>query len=218
MDNNSSASVSFSKRLHPGVEVHWAPGAHLPNCSYAHFKRVVDGVCSAVAIVLLSPLLIACAFAIKMTSKGPVLFRQERWGRSRTHFECLKFRTMIVETPPNMPAGSFANQEDYMTLVGNFLRHWSLDELPQLFNIIKGDMSIVGPRPVIIAEESLIDKRGPLKANCVRPGLTGWAQINGRNLVNDEEKAYLDGEYVANMSFLFDMKIFLKTIVVVLGR
>lgn len=125
---------------------------------------------------------------------------------------------MFVETPPDIPAGSFVNKAPYMTPCGNFLRRWSLDELPQLFNILKGDMSLIGPRPVILKERDLIEKREPLNANAVRPGLTGWAQVNGRNLVENEEKAWLDGEYVANLSFAFDAGIFFKTIVVVLGR
>lgn len=125
---------------------------------------------------------------------------------------------MIVETPPDVPAGSFAGKASFVTPCGDFLRRWSLDELPQLFNILKGDMSLIGPRPVIIREKDLIDKREPLNANGVRPGLTGWAQVNGRNLVTNEEKAWLDGEYVANLSFAFDAGIFFRTIAVVLSR
>lgn len=117
-----------------------------------------------------------------------------------------------------MPAQDFTDKAAYMTSIGDSLRRWSLDELPQLVNIIRGDMSFVGPRPVIIRERRLIDLREPLGADAVRPGLTGWAQINGRNLVSDEEKAYLDGEYVANMSLAFDCRILLKTIAVVASR
>lgn len=125
---------------------------------------------------------------------------------------------MVVETPPDMPAQDFDNKAAYMTPVGDFLRKWSLDELPQLFNILKGDMSVVGPRPVIVREVRLIDLREPLNADAVRPGLTGWAQVNGRNLVSDEEKAYMDGEYVANMSLAFDARVFFKTFAVVFER
>ncbi len=117
-----------------------------------------------------------------------------------------------------MPAQDFADKAAFMTPVGNFLRRWSLDELPQLANILKGDMSIIGPRPVIIRERRLIDLRIPLNAEAVRPGLTGWAQVNGRNLVSDEEKAFLDGEYVANMSLAFDARVFFRTISVVFSR
>ena len=205
-------------QLHPHVHVRYEPCKRLPNRSYAHFKRAADIACSALGIVILSPVLLACAIAIKSTSPGPVLFKQKRWGRSKTEFDCWKFRTMIVETPPNVPAGSFADKAAYMTPCGGFLRRWSLDELPQLFNILKGDMSLIGPRPVILREKDLIDKREPLNANGVRPGLTGWAQVNGRNLVSNEAKAWLDGEYVANLSFLFDARIFFRTIAVVLSR
>lgn len=125
---------------------------------------------------------------------------------------------MFVETPPDIPAGSFANKAPYMTPCGDFLRRWSLDELPQLLNVLKGDMSLIGPRPVILKEKDLIEKREPLNANAVRPGLTGWAQVNGRNLVENKEKAWLDGEYVANLSFAFDVSIFFKTIAVVISR
>lgn len=204
-------------RLHPGIEVR-PPLSRIPSRSYAHAKRVLDILCALVALVALSPLLLACSVAIKATNSGPVLFKQERWGRKRTHFECWKFRTMVVGTPPDMPAQDFEDKASYMTPVGDFLRRWSLDELPQLVNILKGDMSVVGPRPVIIREDRLIDLREPLNADAVRPGLTGWAQVNGRNLVDDEEKAFLDGEYVANMSFSFDARVFFKTLTTVVSR
>ena len=200
------------------IKVRYEPCKRLPNRSYAHFKRGADIVCSALGIVALSPILLGCAIAVKTTSPGPILFKQKRWGRSRSQFDCWKFRTMIVETPPDVPAGSFSDKASFMTPCGDFLRRWSLDELPQLFNILKGDMSLIGPRPVIIREKDLIDKREPLNANGVRPGLTGWAQVNGRNLVTNEEKAWLDGEYVANLSFAFDAGIFFRTIAVVLSR
>lgn len=199
-------------------KVRYEPCKRLPNRTYAHIKRVGDIACSAVGIVILFPILLACAVAVKATSPGPVLFKQKRWGRSRSQFDCWKFRTMIVATPPDVPAGSFLDKASYMTSCGDVLRRWSLDELPQLFNVLKGDMSLIGPRPVIIREKDLIDKREPLNANAVRPGLTGWAQVNGRNLVENDEKAWLDGEYVANLSFVFDAQIFFRTIAVVLSR
>lgn len=213
----SSEWAQLAERLHPGVFVR-LPLSRIPNRSYAHVKRAFDIVSSAAGLVVLSPVFLACAVAVKATSPGPILFRQERWGRADDRFECWKFRTMLVDTPPDMPAQDFTDKAAYMTPVGDFLRRWSLDELPQLFNIFKGDMSIVGPRPVIIREGRLIDLRRPLNAEAVRPGLTGWAQINGRNLVSDEEKAFLDGEYVANMSLAFDARVFFRTLAVVFSR
>ena len=124
---------------------------------------------SLAAIAALSPVLLACALAVKATSPGPVLFRQERWGRAGTRFTCWKFRTMLVEAPPDLPAKDFAGKAAFMTPVGPFLRKWSLDELPQLANILKGDMSVVGPRPVIVRERRLVELRAPLNADAVRP-------------------------------------------------
>ena len=213
----SSEWERLAARLHPGVSVR-LPLSRIPSKSYAHAKRAFDIVFSAGALVVLSPVLAACAVAVKATSPGPVLFKQKRWGRAGSRFECWKFRTMLVETPPDMPAQDFADKAAFLTPVGNFLRGWSLDELPQLANILKGDMSIIGPRPVIIRERRLIDLRIPLNAEAVRPGLTGWAQVNGRNLVSDEEKAFLDGEYVANMSLAFDARVFFRTLTVVFSR
>lgn len=215
---SSPAAQGMAERLHPGVVLRHAPCTRFPSHAYAHFKRAGDIACAAIALVVLLPVILGCALAVKATSPGPVFFKQERWGRKKTRFECWKFRTMVVKTPPNLPAQDFIDKEAFMTPAGDFLRRWSLDELPQLLNIVKGDMSIVGPRPVIIREECLMDLRAPFNADAVRPGLTGWAQINGRNLVDDEEKAFLDGEYVANMSFGFDVRVFFRTIAVVVSR
>lgn len=215
---SSPAAQGMAERLHPGVVLRHAPCTRFPSHAYAHFKRAGDIACAAIALVVLLPVILGCALAVKATSPGPVFFKQERWGRKKTRFECWKFRTMVVKTPPNLPAWDFENRELYMTPVGNFLRRWSLDELPQLLNILKGDMSVVGPRPVIICEDSLIALREAFSADAVRPGLTGWAQINGRNLVADEAKAYLDGEYVSNMGFIFDAKVFFKTAAAVVSR
>lgn len=223
LDNASAAEQQrklwgeMAERLHPGVHVR-QPLSRVPSKSYAHAKRLFDIVFSAAALVILSPVFAGCAIAVKATSPGPVIFRQQRWGRSGGRFTCYKFRTMLAETPPNMKAADFKDKGSYMTRPGGFLRRWSLDELPQLANVLKGDMSLIGPRPVIIAEGRLIDLRRPLGADWVRPGLSGWAQVNGRNLVDDEEKAFLDGEYVANMSLAFDARIFFKSITVVVGR
>lgn len=207
----------MAEKLHPGVRVR-RPLERVPSKAYAHAKRLFDIAFSVIAIVVLSPVLVVCAIAVKRTSPGPVIFRQERWGRAGAKFECYKFRTMSTSAPSNMKAADFVDKDTYMTPVGNALRRWSLDELPQLMNVVKGDMSIIGPRPVIIAEEKLVFLRDPLGANWVRPGLSGWAQVNGRNLVNDNEKAFLDGEYVANMGFSFDARIFFRSIVTVLKR
>ncbi len=215
---SSAEMLAIAERLHPGITLPHMPRSHFPSKTYAHFKRVADVICSAVALIVLSPILLICAIAVRVTSEGPVLFRQERWGRGCRRFVCWKFRTMVIETPADVPAVSFKGKAAYLTPVGDFLRRWSLDELPQLVNILKGDMSVVGPRPVIVREKHLMDLRCPLNADAVRPGLTGWAQVNGRNLVDDEEKAYLDGEYVANMSLGFDTKIFFRTFSVVLAR
>lgn len=130
---------AMAARLHPGIEAH-LPLSRMPKKSYAHAKRVIDIVCAALALVVLSPVFAACAIAVRATSEGPVFFRQQRWGRKHTRFECWKFRTMIGETPPNMPAASFEDKAAFMTPVGDFLRRWSLDELPQLVNIIRGEI------------------------------------------------------------------------------
>lgn len=214
---NAGDWAAMAERLHPGASAR-PPLSRVPSRSYAHVKRALDVALSLAAIAALSPVLLACALAVKATSPGPVLFRQERWGRAGTRFECWKFRTMLVEAPPDLPAKDFAGKAAFMTPVGPFLRKWSLDELPQLANILKGDMSVVGPRPVIVRERRLAELRAPLNADAVRPGLTGWAQVNGRNLVSDEEKAFLDGEYAASMSLLFDARILARTVAVVLSR
>jgi O-antigen biosynthesis protein WbqP len=150
--------------------------------------------------------------AIKIDSKGPVFFKQKRVGVSKKHFQILKFRTMKIDTPANAPTHQLQSPDKYITRVGKFLRKYSLDELPQLFNIIKGDMSIVGPRPALWNQFDLIEERDKYGANDVLPGLTGWAQINGRDELEIPVKAKLDGEYVKNLSFSFDMKCILKTV------
>ena len=178
---------------------------------YQAFKRFLDFVLS-----LLSPLLAAVSLAVKLDSKGPVVFRQKRIGKDKTHFEMLKFRTMRTDTPKDMPTHLLKNPDAFITKVGSFLRKTSLDELLQLINIIKGEMSIVGPRPALWNQFDLIAERDKYGANAVRPGLTGWAQVNGRDELEIPEKARLDGEYVKNMSLLLDIRCILKTVLGVL--
>lgn len=183
---------------------------------YQAFKRFLDFVLSLLAFCVLSPLLAAVSLAVKLDSKGPVVFRQKRIGKDKTHFEMLKFRTMRTDTPKDMPTHLLKNPDAFITKVGSFLRKTSLDELLQLINIIKGEMSIVGPRPALWNQFDLIAERDKYGANAVRPGLTGWAQVNGRDELEIPEKARLDGEYVKNMSLLLDIKCILKTVLGVL--
>ena len=180
---------------------------------YPAIKRLADILLSLTGIILLSPLLILLAILIKTESKGPVLFIQKRVGKNKSHFKIYKFRTMKVDAPKNMPTHMLKNPEMYITKLGRFLRRSALDELPQLLNILRGDMSVVGPRPALWNQYDLIKERDKYKANNIRPGLTGWAQINGRDELSITGKAQLDGVYVEKMSFLFDCKIFFLTIV-----
>ena len=180
------------------------------------FKRLLDIILSGCAIVILSPLLLIIAVAIKIDDPGPVLFRQKRVGIHKTHFSIMKFRTMKMDTPKDTPTHLLENPEQYITKVGKFLRKSSLDELPQIFQIFTGKMSIIGPRPALWNQFDLIAERDKYGANDVRPGLTGWAQINGRDELPIDVKARLDGEYVEKLSFFFDYKCFFGTIVSVL--
>jgi len=181
-----------------------------------YIKRIIDFILSLVAIVILSPLLLLIAILIKLDSEGPVLFKQKRIGMHKTHFYMLKFRTMRIDSPKDVPTHLLENPDQWITRVGKFLRKTSLDELPQLFNIIKGEMSIIGPRPALWNQDDLIAERDKYGANDVRPGLTGWAQVNGRDELPIEVKARYDGEYVQKMSFMFDLKCLLKTVVSVI--
>ena len=180
-------------------------------------KRLLAIVLSLLGILALGWLLLLLSIAIKLDSPGPVLFKQKRVGRGKSHFYILKFRTMRIDTPKDMPTHLLANPEQYITRVGKFLRKTSLDELPQLFNILLGHMAIVGPRPALWNQFDLIAERDKYGANDVRPGLTGWAQINGRDELQIDVKARLDGEYVQNLSFAFDVRCFLGTIKAVLS-
>ena len=181
-------------------------------------KRVLAMVLSLVGILSLGWLLILLSIAIKLDSPGPVLFRQKRVGLGKSHFYILKFRTMRIDTPRDMPTHLLMNPEQYITRVGRFLRKTSLDELPQLFNILLGHMAIVGPRPALWNQFDLIAERDKYGANDVRPGLTGWAQINGRDELEIDVKARYDGEYVELMSLAFDIRCILGTVTAVLSR
>lgn len=179
-------------------------------------KRLIDFVLSLMGLIVLSPILIVIAIIIKVTSPGPVFFKQKRVGINKTHFNILKFRTMRTDTPKDCPTHLLENPDQYITPIGKFLRKTSLDELPQIINILVGDMSIIGPRPALWNQFDLIEERDKYGANDVMPGLTGWAQINGRDELEIDVKAKLDGEYVEKLSFAFDVKCFFGTITSVL--
>ena len=181
-------------------------------------KRGLAIVLSLVGLLTLGWLLILLSIAIKLDSPGPVLFRQKRVGLGKSHFYILKFRTMRIDTPRDMPTHLLVNPEQYITRVGRFLRKTSLDELPQLFNILAGHMAIVGPRPALWNQFDLIAERDKYGANDIRPGLTGWAQINGRDELEIDVKARYDGEYVQRMSLGFDTRCILGTVTAVLRR
>ena len=183
---------------------------------YVHVKRILDFLLSLLAIVVLSPVLLVISVVIRVTSPGPVLFRQKRVGQGKRHFMIYKFRTMRTDAPKDQPTHLLRDPNAYITPVGRFLRRSSLDELPQLMNILKGEMAVVGPRPALWNQFDLIAERDRYGANDVRPGLTGWAQINGRDELPIEVKARLDGEYVRRMSFGFDLRCILGTVVKVL--
>ena len=179
-------------------------------------KRLIDIVLAACGIVLLSPVRLLLVIAIKLDSPGPVLFKQKRVGIGKSHFHILKFRTMRIDTPKDCPTHLLEYPQQWTTRVGGFLRKTSLDELPQIFNIFAGQMSVIGPRPALWNQFDLIEERDKYGANDVRPGLTGWAQINGRDELEIPVKAKLDGEYIERMGFLFDCKCFFGTITSVL--
>ena len=185
---------------------------------YTPIKRIIDIVLSGVGIIVLSPLLLVLRIAIKLDSPGPILFKQKRVGIHKKYFMIYKFRTMRTDTPKDMPTHMLSNPEQYITRTGKFLRKTSLDELPQIFNIFKGDMSIVGPRPALWNQYDLIAERDKYGANDVLPGLTGWAQINGRDELEIPVKAKLDGEYIAKYGFSMDLRCFFGTFLSVLRQ
>ena len=180
---------------------------------YLKIKRLIDIILSLLGLIVLSPVFLILILAIKLDSNGPVLFKQKRVGLHKKHFYILKFRTMRIDTPKDTPTHLLDNPDQWITKVGKFLRKTSLDELPQIINIFKGEMSIIGPRPALWNQYDLIEERDKYGANDAPVGLTGWAQINGRDELSIEVKAKLDGEYVERIGFLMDVKCFFGTIV-----
>lgn len=180
---------------------------------YFAIKRILDVILSIIVLIILCPFLIIFSIIIKVESEGPILFKQKRVGKNKKIFTIYKFRTMRTDTPKDMPTHMLKNAESYITKFGNIMRKTSIDELPQLFNIVKGDMSIIGPRPALWNQDDLIKERDKYNANDIRPGLTGWAQVNGRDELEIPVKAKYDGEYVDKVSLWFDIKIFFKTII-----
>lgn len=175
-------------------------------------KRGFDILSSLVAIVLFSPILLVLAIIVKCTSPGPILFKQRRIGKDNQEFMIYKFRTMRIDTP-NVATHLLKNPEQYITPIGKFMRKTSLDELPQLFNILKGEMSVVGPRPALYNQYDLIEMRTNANVHTVRPGLTGLAQVSGRDELENEQKVYFDQQYVQKQSFFFDLKLIFLTVV-----
>lgn len=182
-----------------------------------YFKRIIDIVLSGAALIILSPIMLLIAVIIKADSKGPVLFKQKRVAKDKEHFQILKFRTMYADVPKDVPTHLLADPDSKITKVGRFLRKSSLDELPQIWNIFVGEMSVIGPRPALWNQYDLIAERDKYGANAIRPGLTGLAQINGRDELPIDIKAKYDGEYAQNITFLGDVKIFFGTIFGVLS-
>lgn len=180
---------------------------------YRYIKRLLDIVLSSLGIIILSPLMLITAAAVRISSKGPALFLQTRVGRNNVLFNMLKFRSMYTDTPKNLPTDKLPDPDRHITPVGKVLRKTSLDELPQLFNIFIGHMSLIGPRPALANQTALLKLRDECGASSIRPGLTGWAQINGRDELPDAVKARYDGEYYERMSFCFDVKCFFMTII-----
>ena len=175
-------------------------------------KPTLDIAFAFLGLIIMSPVLILISILIKAESKGPIFFTQKRIGKGKKQFNIIKFRTMKHDTPGDVPTHLLKNPDEYITKVGKFLRKTSLDELPQLFNILKADMSFIGPRPALWNQYDLINERDKYEANDIYPGLSGWAQVNGRDEIEISKKAIMDGEYAKKLSFGFDIKCFLKTI------
>jgi O-antigen biosynthesis protein WbqP len=180
---------------------------------YLAFKRFYDTVGAFIGLILLSPIFLILIILIKLDSKGPILFKQKRIGRHKKHFNILKFRTMKIDTPKDTPTHLLKNPDQYITRLGRFLRKSSLDELPQIINILKGDMSIIGPRPALWNQYDLIEERDKYNVHKLYPGITGYAQIKGRDTLPIPDKAKLDGYYVKHIGLCLDIKIFILTFV-----
>ncbi len=185
-----------------------------------YIKRILDVVISAASLLVLSPLLLLTMLAIRLESPGNAIFTQKRVGKGKKLFDIYKLRSMRSDTPHDVPTNDFKGSNNYITRVGKFLRVTSIDELPQLVNILKGDMSLIGPRPALWNQTDLVELRDQYGANDVLPGLSGWAQVNGRDYLSEDlpKKARRDGEYAQNISFLFDLKCLLLTLVKVINR
>ncbi len=179
---------------------------------YKAFKKIMDILLAFIGLIVVSPIFLILMILIKIDSSGPVFFKQKRVGKNKKLFNIYKFRTMRIDTPKDTPTHMLENPEEWITKMGKFLRKTSLDELPQIFNILKGQMSIVGPRPALWNQDDLILERDKYKANDIYPGLTGYAQIKGRDELPIEKKAELDGYYVKHMGLWLDIKIFFGTI------
>lgn len=179
---------------------------------YMTIKRCIDIICSLIALVIFSPIFLIIAVFIKGSSNGPVFFRQKRIGKNKSEFTILKFRTMRMETPKDMPTHLLHNADVYITNIGKILRKTSLDELPQIINILRGEMSIIGPRPALWNQFELIVLREQYKVNTILPGLTGWAQVNGRDELSINAKVKFDYEYIQKVNLFFDLKIFFISI------
>lgn len=182
---------------------------------YSFIKRIVDFTSALIMMMIFSPLFMFLFVAIKLDSPGPIFFKQRRVGIHKTHFDILKYRTMSVDAPKDIPTHLLEDPHEHITKVGKFLRRFSIDELPQLFNILVGHMSFVGPRPALWNQYDLIEERDKYGANDVPVGLTGWAQVNGRDELSIEAKAKLDGDYVERRSFAFDIQCVIKTFLAV---
>lgn len=185
---------------------------------YLKVKKMLDFAITLLSLIVFMPIIIIIAILIKIDSNGPILFVQKRVGINKTYFNIYKFRTMRIDTPKDTPTHLLENPDEWITNMGKFMRKYSLDELPQVFNILKGEMSIIGPRPALWNQFDLIEARDKVNANSLYPGLTGWAQINGRDELSIEAKAAYDGVYAENVSFLFDLRIFFMTIVSVVKK
>lgn len=180
---------------------------------YPYLKRIIDFLLALIAIIILSPLFLIVSIIIKLESKGPVIFKQKRIGKDKKYFTIYKFRSMKTDTPKDMPTHLLNKAESHITPFGKIIRKTSIDELPQLFNILKGDMSIVGPRPALWNQDDLVAERDKYHANDIKPGLTGLAQVSGRDELEIPVKAKYDGDYVRKRSFLFDLKILFRTVI-----
>ena len=180
---------------------------------YIKFKRFYDFIGALLGLIILSPLFLLLVLLIKVNSRGPILFKQKRIGKDKTHFNILKFRTMKIDTPKDTPTHMLENPDQWITKVGKFLRKTSLDELPQIINILKGDMSIIGPRPALWNQYDLVEERDKYNVHSLLPGITGYAQIKGRDELPIPDKAKLDGEYIKRISLWLDIKIFIGTFI-----